>query len=82
MEFSPTTTTESQQFPGIKFTVSRMGISRRTEIELNTADLRANQRQLQQAMAPLLKEDDAEDSQIRATLDRARRRHGVLARGQ
>ncbi len=71
MEFSPTITVESQKFPGVKFTVHRMGISRRTEIEFKTADMRAKQREIQQALGPLFKADEAEDEKIRAIIERA-----------
>jgi hypothetical protein len=66
MEFSTSTEHQSKAFPdGVTFSIRRMGISKRTEVELATADLRARQRELQRDLAPLYELDKAEYDQLR-----------------
>ena len=65
MDFSISSTHESKAFSGVTFSVRRMGISKRTEVELSTADLRAKQRETQRDLAPLYELDKAEYDRLR-----------------
>lgn len=47
MPFSPTITHESKTFPGVQFTVHRMGYGRRTELQQKTLELRQRLRELE-----------------------------------
>lgn len=65
MNFSISSTHESKAFPGVTFEIRRMGISKRTEVELATAGLRAKQRETQRDLAPLYEVDKAEYDRLR-----------------
>jgi len=47
MPFSPTITRESTALPGVKFTIRRMGLSRRTDLDFETLKLRQRLRELE-----------------------------------